>query len=118
MVKQAARFALHNLGGLALLRGRNRKRFAVPMFHSFYEQDRANIEALCAHMARYFEPVSLSAIVDDIQGGVTLPHNALTVTASQTITSSFPRSPLSKRAQLITPPLLTNPFTGQVPRSG
>lgn len=80
MVKQAARFALHNLGGLALLRGHNRNRFAVPMFHSFYEQDRANIEALCAHMTRYFEPVSLSAIVDDIQGGLTLPHNALTVT--------------------------------------
>jgi peptidoglycan/xylan/chitin deacetylase (PgdA/CDA1 family) len=31
-------------------------------------------------MARHFEPVSLSAIVDAIQGRIDLPHNALTVT--------------------------------------
>jgi peptidoglycan/xylan/chitin deacetylase (PgdA/CDA1 family) len=78
--KQAARVVLHNLGGLAVLRTRHRREFAVLMFHSFSEQDQANVEAICRHIVRHFEPVSLSAIVDAINGRKALPDNAITIT--------------------------------------
>src|SRR5580704_15959063 len=64
LLKKAARLALHKMGGLAVLRGRHRREFGVLMFHSFSERDAANVEAICAHIARHFEPVSLSTITD------------------------------------------------------
>jgi len=78
--KKAARIALHDMGGLAVLRRRHRREFGVLMFHSFSRESEANLEAICSHIARHFEPVSLSKIVDAIDGRTTLPDNALTVT--------------------------------------
>jgi len=72
--KNAARSALDGLGGLAALRHLRRRRLRVPMFHSFRESDRANVEAICEHIARRFEPVPLSAI------GPKLPDHAVSVT--------------------------------------
>jgi peptidoglycan/xylan/chitin deacetylase (PgdA/CDA1 family) len=78
--KTAARVALHNMGGLAVLRSWHRREFGVLTFHSFSERDRTNVEAICAHIARRFEPVSLSAIVDALDGLKTLPDNAVAIT--------------------------------------
>ena len=78
--KKAARVALHDMGGLAILRRRHRREFRVLMFHSFHESDRANVEAICAHLTRHFEPVSLSAILDALDGKRALPDNAITIT--------------------------------------
>jgi peptidoglycan/xylan/chitin deacetylase (PgdA/CDA1 family) len=78
--KAAARAALHNLGGLAALRLVNRRKFGVLAFHSFSEASRPNVEAICAHIASHFEPLSLSGVVDALKRGVELPDNALTVT--------------------------------------
>jgi len=78
--KKTARVVLHKMGGLAALRSRHRREFRVLMFHSFSECERSNMEAICAHIARHFEPVSLSAIVDALDGRKTLPDNAITVT--------------------------------------
>jgi len=64
------------MGGLPVLRWRNQNSFGIPMFHSFSEADRPNVEALCSHIAHYFEPVTLSAIVGDTK----LPKNPITVT--------------------------------------
>jgi len=50
------------------------------MFHSFRERDQANLDAICAHITRHFEPVSLSDILDALDGGKALPDNAITVT--------------------------------------
>ena len=50
------------------------------MFHSFSREAEANVEAICSHIARHFEPVSLSTIVDAINGRTALPDNAITVT--------------------------------------
>lgn len=80
MLKQAARFALHRLGGLPLLRWRNRNKFAVAVFHSFSEAERPNVEAFCRHIVRNFEPVSLSTIVQALESGTALPDNAIHVT--------------------------------------
>jgi peptidoglycan/xylan/chitin deacetylase (PgdA/CDA1 family) len=38
------------------------------------------VDAICAHVARYFEPVSLAAIEAAISGGPGLPDNAVAVT--------------------------------------
>ncbi len=78
--KKIARRVLHQLGGLAVLRSRHRRKFGVLMFHSFTEQDQSNVEAICAHIARYFEPVSLSDLVDALDGRKALPDNAITIT--------------------------------------
>ncbi len=80
MLKKAARFALHDLGGLSVLRSRNRGKFALPMFHAFCEETKPNVEALCAHITRHFEPVSLSTIVECLQAAKPLPANAISVT--------------------------------------
>ena len=79
-LKKAARVVLHSMGGLAVVRGQHRREFGVPMFHSFKEADRPNIDALCAHIARYYEPVSLSTVVSAIEQRNPLPDNAITVT--------------------------------------
>ena len=78
--KKAARVVLHEMGGLAVLRVRHRREFGVVMFHSFSERDQANVEAICAHIARHFEPVSLSAILDALDGRKAFPNNAITIT--------------------------------------
>lgn len=63
-VRSVGRLDLHGMGGLPVLRWRNQNSFGIPMFHSFSEADRPNVEALCSHIAHYFEPVTLSAIVE------------------------------------------------------
>ncbi len=68
------------MGGLSALRLLNRGKFRVLAFHSFSAASQANVEALCAHLARYFEPLSLSVIADALKRGVPLPANALAVT--------------------------------------
>ena len=65
---------------LAALRKGHRREFGVLMFHSFQEADRANVEADCAHITRYFEPVSLSAIVESLGNSKKLPDHAVTIT--------------------------------------
>jgi peptidoglycan/xylan/chitin deacetylase (PgdA/CDA1 family) len=78
--KKAARIALHQMGGLSVLRGRHRREFGVLMLHAFSEETRANVEAVCSHIARYFEPVPLSTIVDALERRKQLPDNAITIT--------------------------------------
>lgn len=78
--KRAARLVLHHMDGLAVLRKRHRHEFGVLMFHTFREQDQDNVEALCTHLAEHFEPVSMTAVVDALDGRKTLPYNAATIT--------------------------------------
>jgi peptidoglycan/xylan/chitin deacetylase (PgdA/CDA1 family) len=80
VLKKAARAALHEMGGLAALRRIRRREFGVPMFHSFSAGDAANVEAFCGHVARHFEPVSLSRIVTALGEKKELPDNAITIT--------------------------------------
>lgn len=68
------------MGGLALLRNRHRGEFGILMFHSFSQQTQANIEAICAHLTRHFEPVSLTQIVESLESGKALPKYAIAVT--------------------------------------
>jgi peptidoglycan/xylan/chitin deacetylase (PgdA/CDA1 family) len=78
--KQAARTALHSMGGLAILRSVRRRQSRVLMFHSFGETDQASLDAICREITRTCQPVSLTAIVEAAAGGKTLPDYAVTVT--------------------------------------
>jgi peptidoglycan/xylan/chitin deacetylase (PgdA/CDA1 family) len=78
--KKAARIALHEMGGLAVLRRRHRREFGVLMFHSFSRETEASLDAVCSHIARHFEPVSLAKVVDAMDGRTALPDSAITVT--------------------------------------
>jgi peptidoglycan/xylan/chitin deacetylase (PgdA/CDA1 family) len=68
------------MGGLAMLQRRHRNTLRVLMFHSFSEREQRNVDAMCAYIARHFEPVSLSHVTDALDGGKALPQNALAVT--------------------------------------
>lgn len=50
------------------------------MFHSFAPSNRCNVESICAHLTRHFEPVSLSEIAGALKRGGSLPANAIAVT--------------------------------------
>jgi hypothetical protein len=50
------------------------------MFHHFPASSVVNTQAICAHIARHFQPVSLSQIVAALEGHSPLPDNALAVT--------------------------------------
>lgn len=78
--KKAARAVLHSMGGLSVVRNRHRREFRVLMFHSFTERDEANVDSFCGHIARYFEPVSLSDIRAAMDAQKPLPDNAVAVT--------------------------------------
>lgn len=78
--KKAARAALHQTGGLAILRSWHRREFGVLMFHAFTEQQRTNVEAMCTHIARHFEPVSLSTLADVLERRKDLPDNSIAIT--------------------------------------
>ena len=80
MLIGTARLALHRLGGLAVVRAFNRKRLRVLMFHEFRAETRPRMEQLCTHIARNFEPVSLTQVAGALNGGTPLPSNALAVT--------------------------------------
>jgi peptidoglycan/xylan/chitin deacetylase (PgdA/CDA1 family) len=79
-LKTAARMALHQLGGLALLRYVNRRKSGVLAFHSFSEATQPNVAAICEYLTRHFELLPLSAIVDSLTNSTKLPDNALAVT--------------------------------------
>jgi peptidoglycan/xylan/chitin deacetylase (PgdA/CDA1 family) len=78
--KRAARVLLHDLGGIALIRWKNRRKFRVLTFHLFSDSDRAGLDAQCSYLARHFEPVSLSNLADALDCHTSLPKNAVTVT--------------------------------------
>jgi peptidoglycan/xylan/chitin deacetylase (PgdA/CDA1 family) len=78
--KKIARFALHNLGGLSVLRWSNRRKSSILMFHSFSASTQSNLNTICAHIARSFEPITLSQITASFKSGSDLPKNAVAIT--------------------------------------
>jgi peptidoglycan/xylan/chitin deacetylase (PgdA/CDA1 family) len=85
LLKRAARAVLHSMGGLAVLRGFQRRASALMMFHSFTEADQTNLDALCSAVTRHYHPVSLN----DIAEARSLPDNPVTVTVDDAYRSYF-----------------------------
>jgi peptidoglycan/xylan/chitin deacetylase (PgdA/CDA1 family) len=77
-LKSAAAAAFHHAGGLAAARWLNRQGLRILMYHRF--ADRAALARQCAHIRRYYHPVSMSAVADWLHEGRSLPPYALAVT--------------------------------------
>jgi peptidoglycan/xylan/chitin deacetylase (PgdA/CDA1 family) len=80
--KQAARTFLHDAGGLIGVRHWNRHSFRILMYHTFpsIPGEHEALAKQCAHMVRYYHPVSLTDIHRSLRDGVPLPPNSLAVT--------------------------------------
>jgi peptidoglycan/xylan/chitin deacetylase (PgdA/CDA1 family) len=102
-IKTAARIALHQMGGLALLRHSNRRKSGVLAFHSFSEATQPNVAAICEYLTRHFELLPLSAIVDSMKKGAALPDNALAVTVDDGYKNYLEYGhPIFKRHKILT----------------
>jgi|HubBroStandDraft_4_1064222.scaffolds.fasta_scaffold01324_4 peptidoglycan/xylan/chitin deacetylase (PgdA/CDA1 family) len=78
MLKSAAATAFHHGGGLTTVRWLNRQSLRILMYHRF--ADRAGLARQCAHIRKYYQPVSMTAVSDWLHGGRRLPPDALAVT--------------------------------------
>jgi peptidoglycan/xylan/chitin deacetylase (PgdA/CDA1 family) len=81
--KTIARAAIRHAGGLQLVRLLNRNSLRILMFHSFGPPRpglRETLERRCAHLRRFYHPLSLSEATKAWRAGDPLPPNALAVT--------------------------------------
>jgi peptidoglycan/xylan/chitin deacetylase (PgdA/CDA1 family) len=81
--KSIARAAIRHAGGLHLIRLLNRNSLRILMFHSFGPPGlglRETLERRCAHLRRFYHPLSLSDAAQAWRAGEPLPPNALAVT--------------------------------------
>ncbi|HOK45499.1 MAG TPA: polysaccharide deacetylase family protein [Bryobacteraceae bacterium] len=81
MLKAFAREAFHSAGGLHLARALTRKGLRILMYHRFPGvRSRAILESCCAHIRKYYHPVSLTEVARSWREDMSLPPNALAVT--------------------------------------
>jgi len=78
LLKSAAAAAFHHAGGLAAVRWLNRQGLRILMYHRF--SDRAALARQCAHIRKYYHPVSMSTVSEWLHAGRSLPPHALAVT--------------------------------------
>ena len=81
--KTIARAAIRHAGGLQLIRRLNRNSLRILMFHRFGPPRpglRETLERRCAHLRRFYHPLSLSAAAQAWRAGNPLPPNAVAVT--------------------------------------
>jgi peptidoglycan/xylan/chitin deacetylase (PgdA/CDA1 family) len=79
-IRNGARLAFHRLGGLRVLRWRNRRGLRILMYHRFAAEDVPALERQCAHIRRYYAPLSMPKLVEMLQADEPLPDNAAVVT--------------------------------------
>lgn len=80
VVKQSARWVLHEAGGLHLVRMRRRGELRILMYHGFPDDQIAAFERQCAHIRTHYTPVSLDEVAAWLDREIDLPPNALAVT--------------------------------------
>lgn len=78
MLKSTAKAVFHHAGGLALTRWRHRGGLRILMYHRF--GDRAALARQCAHIRRYYHPVSMASVAEWLHAGRSLPSYALAIT--------------------------------------
>lgn len=80
LVKQAARWVLHEAGGLRVARMRRRGDLRILMYHGFPDGQQEALKRQCEHIRAFYQPVSLDEVADWLAGKRQLPPNALAVT--------------------------------------
>lgn len=79
-LRTGARLAFHHLGGLHVLRWRNRRGLRILMYHRFSAADVPALERQCAHLRRYYAPLSMPQVIGMVNRGEPLPGNAAVIT--------------------------------------
>jgi peptidoglycan/xylan/chitin deacetylase (PgdA/CDA1 family) len=87
ILRRAAAAAFDSGGGLSAARFLNRNALRIMMYHRF--RDRAALERQCSHLREFYQPVSLSAVSEWIDGGHPLPPNAVAVTVDDGYQDAF-----------------------------
>ena len=77
--KKLARAVLHDGGGLAAVRRWNRRGVRILAYHALAPELLPSLDQQCAHLRRYYHPVSMAEIAAS-PAGKPLPSNALAVT--------------------------------------
>lgn len=77
--KSILRAGLHSFGGIQFFRARSRGAVRILMYHNF-PADRTGLRRQCEHIRRYYTPVSMRDVSEALDGGTTLPANAVAVT--------------------------------------
>ena len=77
-LKQAARTAFYQAGGVAVARWMNRRGLRILMYHRF--NDRAALARQLSHLRACYTPVSMTQVAEWLEHGRPLPVNALAVT--------------------------------------
>lgn len=80
MVKSFAQSIFHLAGGIRLVRQRNSRQCRILMYHHFDSDSAVEFDFQCAHIRRYYNPVSLDQVAAMVCNGVALPPNAVAVT--------------------------------------
>lgn len=78
-LKTAAKFMLHDLGGIHGFRRVYGKGIRILMYHRF-KHDTEQLKRQCELIRRYYEPVSLKTISEALRNGTPLPQNAVAIT--------------------------------------
>ena len=79
-LKSAGRFLLHRCGGLHALRQLHRRGLRILMYHRFPAGESEAFEHQCAHLQRYYRPVSMRQVAESLHQGKALPAHAVAVT--------------------------------------
>jgi peptidoglycan/xylan/chitin deacetylase (PgdA/CDA1 family) len=79
MSKQLIKTAIHALGGLAVRRRMTRNGLRILMYHRF-QGDAAGLHVQCAHLRKYYRPVSMRQVAESYRSGRPLPPCAVAVT--------------------------------------
>ncbi len=78
LLKAAGKRLFHAGGGTAWIRRRHRDALRILMYHRFHHP--VGLERQCAHLRRYYQPVSMTAIAGWLHDARSLPPNAVGVT--------------------------------------
>jgi peptidoglycan/xylan/chitin deacetylase (PgdA/CDA1 family) len=78
-LKSIAEQAAYSLGAAKIIRGRNRTRARILMYHRF-QRDLDSLAAQCEHVRRHYHSVSLTELADAARENRPLPPNSISIT--------------------------------------
>ena len=79
LLRLSSNALLHSLGGIRGFRYLNRRGARILMYHQF-PPDTRGLRRQCEHILRYYQPISLKSLTENIRQKAPIPHNALIVT--------------------------------------
>ena len=79
-IRKVGQSAFHRMGGLDVVRWRNRGAVRILMYHRFPDAGMAEFERQCAHLRRHYVPLSMPQLAEILRRDEPLPANAVILT--------------------------------------